>query len=153
MEDINPFWPEAEENDTGIFFTCHDVDLDTLDADAWSTWIKEVIAEESYELTRIDYIFCSDEFLLEVNRTHLDHDFYTDIITFPLNANPIIAEIYISVERVKENAASYSVPFQDELMRVIIHGILHLCGYDDHEEADIAFIRKREEYYLKKLVS
>jgi rRNA maturation RNase YbeY len=154
VEDINPFWPEeAEENDTGIFFTCHDVDLDTLDADAWSTWIKEVIAEEGYELTRIDYIFCSDEFLLEVNRTHLDHDFYTDIITFPLNANPIIAEIYISIERVKENATSYSVPFQDELLRVIIHGILHLCGYDDHEETDIAFIRKREEYYLKKLVS
>ena len=153
MENIDPFWPEAEANDTGIFFTCHDVDLDTLDADTWSTWIKEVIEEEGYELARIDYIFCSDEFLLEVNRTHLDHDFYTDIITFPLNPNPIIAEIYISVDRVRENATSYSVPFEDELMRVIIHGILHLCGYDDHEEADIAFIRKKEAYYLKKLVS
>ena len=153
MENIDPFWPEAEANDTGIFFTCHDVDLDTLDADSWSTWIKEVIEEEGYELTRIDYIFCSDEFLLEVNRTHLDHDFYTDIITFPLNPNPIIAEIYISVDRVRENATSYSVSFEDELMRVIIHGILHLCGYDDHEEADIAFIRKKEAYYLKKLVS
>ena len=153
MENIDPFWPEAEANDTGIFFTCHDVDLDTLDADSWSTWIKEVIEEEGYELTRIDYIFCSDEFLLEVNRTHLDHDFYTDIITFPLNPNPIIAEIYISLDRVRENATSYSVSFEDELMRVIIHGILHLCGYDDHEEADIAFIRKKEAYYLKKLVS
>jgi len=153
VENIDPFWPEAEANDTGIFFTCHDVDLDTLDADTWSTWIKEVIEEEGYELTRIDYIFCSDEFLLEVNRTHLDHDFYTDIITFPLNPNPIIAEIYISLDRVRENATSYSVSFEDELMRVIIHGILHLCGYDDHEEADIAFIRKKEAYYLKKLVS
>ena len=153
MENIDPFWPEAEANDTGIFFTCHDVDLDTLDADTWSTWIKEVIEEEGFELTRIDYIFCSDEFLLEVNRTHLDHDFYTDIITFPLNPNPIIAEIYISLDRVRENATSYSVSFEDELMRVIIHGILHLCGYDDHEEADIAFIRKKEAYYLKKLVS
>ena len=153
MENIDPFWPEAESNDTGIFFTCHDVDLDILDGDSWSTWIKEVIEEEGYELTRIDYIFCSDEFLLEVNRTHLDHDFYTDIITFPLNPNPIIAEIYISLDRVRENATSYSVSFEDELMRVIIHGILHLCGYDDHEEADIAFIRKKEAYYLKKLVS
>jgi len=153
VENIDPFWPEAEANDTGIFFTCHDVDLDTLDADTWSTWIKEVIEEEGYELARIDYIFCSDEFLLEVNRTHLDHDFYTDIITFPLNPNPIIAEIYISLDRVRENATSYSVSFEDELMRVIIHGILHLCGYDDHEEADIAFIRKKEAYYLKKLVS
>lgn len=152
MEDIDPFWPETEEDNSGIFFTCHDVDLDIVDVDAWTTWIKETIEEEGYELTRIDYIFCSDEFLLEVNRTHLDHDFYTDIITFPLNANPIMAEIYISVDRVKENAASFSVAFRDELLRVIIHGVLHLCGYDDHEEVDIAFIRKKEEYYLKKLI-
>jgi len=152
VEDIDPTWPEAEADDSGIFFTCHDVDLDIIDPDAWSAWIKETIENEGYELARIDYIFCSDEFLLEVNRTHLDHDFYTDIITFPLNANPIMAEIYISVDRVKENAASFKVPFQEELLRVIIHGILHLCGYDDHEEDDIAFIRKKEEYYLKKLI-
>jgi ssRNA-specific RNase YbeY (16S rRNA maturation enzyme) len=82
VENIDPFWPEAEANDIGVFFTCHDVDLDIW-MRLWSTWIKEVIEEEGYELTRIDYIFCSDEFLLEVNRTHLDHDFYTDIITFP----------------------------------------------------------------------
>jgi probable rRNA maturation factor len=153
VEDIDPFWPEAEADDSGIFFTCHDVDLDIIDVEAWTTWIKETIEEEGYELTRIDYIFCSDEFLLEVNRTHLDHDFYTDIITFPLNTNPIMAEIYISIDRVKENAASYSVSFRDELLRVIIHGILHLCGYEDHEEVDIAFIRKKEEYYLKKINS
>lgn len=152
MEDIDPFWPEAEADESGIFFTCHDVDLDVIDSDAWSTWIEEAIDNEGYELARIDFIFCSDEFLLEVNRTHLDHDFYTDIITFPLNANPIMAEIYISLDRVKENAASFKVSFREELLRVIIHGVLHLCGYDDHEEDDIAFIRKKEEYYLKKLI-
>lgn len=152
MEDIDPFWPEADD-DSGIFFTCHDVDLDIPDHDAWSAWIQETIRDEGYEMARIDYIFCSDEFLLEVNRTHLDHDFYTDIITFPLNANPIMAEIYISVDRVRENAAAYAASFQDELLRVIIHGILHLCGYDDHDEDDIALIRKKEEYYLKKVIS
>ena len=153
MEDIDPFWPEPEEEDTGIFFACHDVDLDITDPDGWSAWIQEAIDEEGYELTRIDYIFCSDEFLLEVNRTHLDHDFYTDIITFPLNPNPIVAEIYISVERVKENAQQFSKSFLDELHRVMIHGILHLCGYEDHEDLDVAMIRKKEEYYLKKLVA
>lgn len=153
MENIDPFWPEADGHDTGVFFTCHDIDLDVKDPDQWETWIKQAIEEEGYELARIDYIFCSDEFLLEVNRTHLDHDFYTDIITFPLNENPIMAEIYISVDRVKENATSFSKTFEDELHRVMIHGILHLCGYDDHEEVDVAMIRRKEEHYLKKLVS
>lgn len=100
MEDIDPFWPHTEEDETGIFFTCHDVSIDLQNKERWSDWIEEVIEAESHELTRIDYIFCSDEFLLEVNRTHLDHDFYTDIITFPLNENPIISEIYISIDRV-----------------------------------------------------
>ena len=153
MEDIDPFWPEPEDEDAGIFFTIHDVDLDIADPDAWAAWIQQAIDEEGYELTRIDYIFCSDEFLLEVNRTHLDHDFYTDIITFPLNPNPIVAEIYISVERVKENAQQFSKSFLDELHRVMIHGVLHLCGYEDHEDLDVAMIRKKEEYYLKKLVA
>jgi probable rRNA maturation factor len=150
VEDIDPFWPEPEDEESGIFFTCHDIELDIADAAAWVEWIRETVEEEGFELTRIDYIFCSDDFLLEVNRTHLDHDFYTDIITFPLNANPIIAEIYISVERVRENARAYSKSFLDELHRVMIHGILHLCGYNDHEENDIDIIRRKEEYYLGK---
>jgi probable rRNA maturation factor len=152
VEDLDPTWPEAEDHDTGIFFTNHDVDLDIVDPDKWQIWIQQAIEEEGYELARIDFIFCSDEFLLEVNRAHLDHDFYTDILTFPLNSNPIIAEIYISVDRTMENATSYSKSFEDELQRVMIHGILHLCGYDDHDETDVAMIRRKEEYYLKKLV-
>ncbi|HQW03710.1 MAG TPA: rRNA maturation RNase YbeY, partial [Saprospiraceae bacterium] len=94
-----------------------------------------------------------DEFLLEINRNHLDHDYYTDIITFPLNDNPLIAEIYISIDRVQENATGLNIPFEDELHRVMIHGVLHLCGYDDHEEEDIRVIRKKEEFYLKKLAA
>ncbi|HJW31199.1 MAG TPA: rRNA maturation RNase YbeY [Saprospiraceae bacterium] len=148
MEDLDPFWPNPAAEETGIFFTCHDVTIDLADQKQWADWITEAIREEGYELTRIDYIFCSDEFLLEVNRTHLDHDFYTDIITFPLNENPIIAEIYISTERVKENASSLSISFMDELHRVMIHGVLHLCGYGDEDEGDKKIIRKKEDAYL-----
>jgi rRNA maturation RNase YbeY len=151
VEDLTPFWPETGEEETGIFFTCHDVDIDIPDPDKWVHWIAGTIEAEGYELARIDYIFCSDAFLLEVNQTHLGHDDFTDIITFPLNENPIIAEIYISTERVKENAARLGIPFQDELHRVMIHGILHLCGYDDHEEGDIRLIRQKEDLYLKSL--
>lgn len=151
MENLDPYWPETEEDEAGIFFTCHDVDLDLQNAGSWAEWIQEVIEDEGYELARIDYIFCTDEFLLEVNRTHLDHDFYTDIITFPLNKNPIIAEVYISLERVKENATSYSKSFDDELLRVMIHGILHLVGYEDHDEDDVRVIRKKEEAYMKRV--
>ena len=151
MEDIDPYWPETDADESGIFFTCHDIELDLHDAESWADWIHEVIEDEGFELARVDYIFCSDEFLLEVNRTHLDHDFYTDIITFPLNSNPIMAEIYISIDRVKENAASFSKSFDDELHRVMIHGILHLVGYDDHEEDDVEIIRKKEEEYVGRL--
>lgn len=152
MEDLTPFWPDTGEETTGIYFTCHDVKFDISNPDRWAHWITSSIESEGYELARIDYIFCSDAFLLEVNQTHLGHDDYTDIITFPLNTNPIIAEIYISLDRVRENAASLHIPFTDELHRVMIHGILHLCGYDDHEEGDIRIIRRKEEEYLSKLV-
>ena len=153
MEDIDPYWPETDADESGIFFTCHDIELDLHDAESWADWIHEVLEDEGFELARVDYIFCSDEFLLEVNRTHLDHDFYTDIITFPLNSNPVMAEIYISIERVKENAASFFKSFDDELHRVMIHGILHLVGYDDHEEHDVEIIRKKEEEYVKRVMS
>ena len=151
MEDLIPDWPGTEEEESGIFFTVHDVDFELPDPDKVSVWIAEAIEEEGFGLHRIDYIFCSDAYLLEVNQTHLDHDFFTDIITFPLNADPIMAEIYISIDRVKENAAGLNIPFEDELYRVMIHGVLHLCGYDDHEEEDIRVIRSKEEEYIEKI--
>ena len=151
MEDLTPLWPDTGEETTGIFFTCHDVEIDLSHAPQWEQWISDTIKAEGYALARIDYIFCSDAFLLEVNQTHLGHDDYTDIITFPLNANPILAEIYISIERVRENAQQLQVPFDEELQRVMIHGVLHLCGYDDHEEGDIELIRKKEAFYLDKI--
>lgn len=151
MEDIVPVWPGTGDEATGIFFTNHDVEMDPAGIEHLSPWISHTIEKEGFELTRLDFIFCSDEFLLEINRSHLGHDYYTDILTFPLNRDPILAEIYISLDRVKENASALHIPFEEELHRVMIHGVLHLCGYDDHTEEDIRIIRGKEEECLKYL--
>jgi len=152
VEDLNPDWPETGEDDeSGVFFTSHDVEFEPAHPERLVEWILETIESEGQELTRLDIVFCSDAFLLEINQKHLGHDFYTDIITFPLNENPLLAEIYISIDRVKENAQSLHIPFENELHRVMIHGVLHLCGYDDHEEEDIQIIRKKEDFYLGEL--
>lgn len=151
MENLIPDWPLTEEDESGVFFTSNDVTFEPADPDRLIQWILNTVASEGHELNRLDIVFCSDEFLLEINRNHLDHDYYTDIITFPLNDNPLIAEIYISIDRVQENAAGLHVSFEDELHRVMIHGVLHLCGYDDHEDSDIIVIRKKEEEYLRIL--
>ena len=148
---IVPSWPGIHREKPNIFFTIHDIEFDLSDQASLEEWITEAIQEEGFELGRIDYIFCSDEFLLDINRTHLQHEDYTDIITFPLEENPIVGEIYISVDRVKENAAAFQTNFDHELHRVMIHGVLHLCGYDDHEEPDIEEIRAKEEKYLGRI--
>ena len=152
MENLDPTtWPETEDDPSGVFFTSHEVPFELQDKEIITEWIFQTAEAEAFSLNRLDVIFCSDEFLLDINKTHLNHDYYTDIITFPLHANPIQAELYISIDRVKENAAALKIPFTDELHRVIIHGLLHLCGYDDHEEADIRLIRSKEETYLNAL--
>jgi probable rRNA maturation factor len=151
VENLNPDWPETGEDESGVFFTSHDVEFEPAHAERLVHWILGTIVSEGYELNRLDIIFCSDDFLLEVNQKHLGHDFYTDIITFPLNENPLLAEIYISIDRVKDNAQTLDIPFERELHRVMIHGVLHLCGYDDHEEEDIKIIRKKEDFYLGEL--
>jgi len=148
VEDLNTVWPDMGEDESGIFFTAHDVDFTPGNPEQLIQWIHDTIESEGFGLNRLDFVFCSDAFLLEINRTHLDHDYFTDIITFPLNEDPLMAEIYISTERVKENAEGLNIPFEEELHRVMIHGVLHLCGYDDHEEEDIRVIRKKEEDYL-----
>lgn len=151
MEDLSPDWPDTGDEASGIFFTADDVTFEPADPARLIQWIFDTIESEGFELNRLDIIFCSDESLLEINRDHLGHDFYTDIITFPLNDNPLIAEIYISTDRVKENAQALQIPLESELHRVMIHGVLHLCGYDDHEEEDIRIIRKKEDACLKVL--
>ena len=107
---------------------------------------------EGFSAQRIDIIFCSDEYLLKINQEFLNHDFYTDIVTFgePLSDKSITGELYISGDRVMDNANALNQDFQRELHRVIFHGCLHLCGYLDKSSKEIAIMRKMEDYYLKK---
>lgn len=98
----------------------------------------------------IQYIFCSDEYLLQINKQFLQHDYFTDIITFDLSSGEMVdAEIYISIDRVKENAKSFSVSYSQEIKRVIIHGALHLCGYRDKTKGEITLMREKESEYLR----
>ena len=116
-----------------------------------SSWITDTINEEETQLEEISYIFCTDDYLLKINQEHLDHDTYTDIITFDYTEDGIISsEIYISVDRVRENAKNLGVGALDEMHRVIIHGVLHLCGYKDKSDLQSQEMRGKENYYLRK---
>ena len=114
-----------------------------------SAWILSVIKNESFVLGDVNYIFCDDKYLLEKNIKYLKHNTLTDIISFDYTEGDIISgDIYISVERVEENAKELSIPFLDELHRVMVHGILHYCGYKDKLKSEINEMRSKEDYYL-----
>ena len=114
-------------------------------------WIKTIIDNEKKITGQINYTFVSDEALLKMNMEFLNHNTYTDIITFDYCENKKInGDIFISIDRVKENATKFKVPFEDELHRVIIHGVLHLCGYKDKTKKDVEIIRKKENSSLAK---
>lgn len=114
--------------------------------------IKNIISNENKKLGKINYIFCDDEYLLKINQEYLQHDYYTDIITFDyVKGNVISGDLFISLERVKDNAEKLSSSFNEEFMRVIAHGILHLCGYKDKKKEDIKTMRSKENFYIKNL--
>lgn len=118
------------------------------------SFIETLFRKEGRSLDSLNYIFCTDKKLLEINRQYLQHDFYTDIISFDLSADKVVTgEIYISIDRVKENARNLGVSFRSELHRVIFHGALHLCGYKDKKKEEISEMRRREDYWLKKYFS
>ena len=114
-------------------------------------FIRQMILKEGLTLESINYIFCSDQYLLVINKKYLNHDYYTDIITFNMSTNsePLMAEVYISVERVRENAKLLNIPVGDELLRVMFHGVLHLCGYNDKKPVQKLEMRERENHYLR----
>jgi len=119
------------------------------DEEEVSLWIKNVVNEEEFELGDLSYVFCSDDFLHEMNLEYLDHDTLTDIITFDYRQGKLInGEIYISTDRVEENATKYQVSFEDELHRVMIHGVLHICGYNDLTESEEKQMRSKENWAL-----
>ena len=113
-------------------------------------WLRDTITAEGYKLEELNFIFCSDEYLLGINQQYLDHDTYTDVITFDNSevAKTIVGDIFISIDRIRENATAYKHDFLDELCRVMVHGTLHLLGYPDKGKAAKKIMTKKEDFYL-----
>jgi len=127
----------------------YETDFKLDNEDQISRWISNTIEEENCNEGEINYIFCSDDYLHKINVEFLNHDTLTDIISFDYTVGKELhGDIYISVDRVKENALEFNTTFADELARVIIHGILHYCGYKDKREADADLMRSKENHYL-----
>ena len=118
-----------------------------LDHEAdFSKWLSTVILSENKKEGDINYVFCDDEYLLEINQQYLDHDTLTDIISFDYSVgNELHGDIFVSVERVRENASDFNVTFHEEIKRVLVHGVLHYCGYKDKSESDEQIMRKKED--------
>ena len=135
-----------------LFF--EDVDLINLDSKFLSSWLSNVCDEESKVLYEVNLIFCSDEYLLKMNIEYLQHDYYTDIISFDYcEDNKILGDLFISKDRVLDNSIEHNVSFDFEIQRVIVHGVLHLCGYKDKTDVEEILMRNKEDYYLSKIVS
>lgn len=125
-------------------------DIDPIEIDSKSNeWLQKLIVLEGKKVGKINYIFVSDDGLLKVNRDFLQHDYYTDVITFDyVKGKTISADIFVSLPRISENAISHSKDFKSELHRVLAHGLLHLCGYKDKTEDEITEMRSKEDFYL-----
>jgi len=120
------------------------------DESRFESWLRQVVTSEGKKTGEISFIFCDDEYLLKINKEYLDHDTYTDIISFDNSLGNILnGDIFISTERVAENAISYEVSFEEELKRVMVHGVLHFCGYTDKSTAEKEVMREKEEEKMK----
>ncbi|WP_421977568.1 rRNA maturation RNase YbeY [Roseivirga seohaensis] len=134
-----------------INFFSEDIDFTLKTEDQIIAWLKRIAETENSSIEEISYVFCSDDYLLKINQEYLDHDYYTDIITFDNRDNPkdpIESDIFISIDRVTENASDQNVSFELELKRVLAHGLLHLIGYNDKTEEEQQLMREKEEAYL-----
>lgn len=137
---------------SGISISLEDVSIRLEKKRVLYHWIKSVIESEKYILGTISIILCSDEYLLQINKKFLSHNYYTDIITFNYSQENLVSgELFISIDRVKENAVKFKVSFKKELNRVMIHGTLHLCGYKDKTVLDIKKMKRKENQKLKML--
>ncbi|MCS6928745.1 MAG: rRNA maturation RNase YbeY [Saprospiraceae bacterium] len=131
-----------------IVFCFEDIDAEPLPEEPLKAWLKAVAEAEGVPLLELTYIFTSDEYLRRLNCEYLQHDYYTDVITFPYTSGYIHGDVFISLERVRENAQLYEVPFQQELCRVIVHGLLHLAGYTDDTDTERLIMQQKENQYL-----
>ena len=132
-------------NQDGIINFYSENDFDIVEKEVYKKWIERVISSEGKRLGEISYIFCDDDYLLDINQRFLSHDTYTDIISFDDSiGNLLNGDIYISTERVRENALEFNEDFETELKRVLVHGILHYCGYKDKSDEDAMLMREKE---------
>lgn len=128
----------------------YESDFTLSNEEVYTDWIENVLASEGKSLGELSYIFCDDEYLLEINQQYLDHDTLTDIISFDYTEGDMVSgDIFISVERVQDNANDLNTIFEEELKRVIIHGVLHYCGYKDKSASDEALMRSKEDEKIK----
>lgn len=133
-----------------ITFYTEDISFTLPQKRDFRAWIESVVRSNNKEVGEISYIFCSDAYLLDVNKQYLNHDYYTDIITFDYCEGQVVSgDLFISIQRVKEYASENSIDFQNELQRVVIHGVLHLLGHKDKKKEDAANMRKLEENAMK----
>lgn len=137
-----------------VFFHNEDVDFPFHQKNKKKRWLKDVIEHLDFKLGNISVIFCSDDYLLSLNKKHLNHNYYTDVITFNYCSNETISgDIFVSVDRVRAFSIDTNTSFLSEINRVIVHGVLHLCGFDDKKPDEILKMRKLEDLYLTKLKS
>lgn len=133
--------------EVNIFF--EDVEIPGLSSEFFILWFSKVCVSENHVLDCVNLIFCSDEYLLELNKQHLNHDYYTDIITFDYTEGKLVSgDLFISWERVRDNASSLSVSEEEELNRVAVHGLLHLLGYSDKSDEELRVMRMKEDFAL-----
>ena len=136
-----------------INYYVEDVQFPKLKKRFTTAWIGRVLDIERKSLGEISYIFCSDTFLLEMNKKYLNHNYYTDVITFDYEVdNKVSGDIFISIDRISENSTDFKTTFVNELQRIMIHGVLHLLGYKDKNEMDKRIMTAKEDYYLKILL-
>ena len=133
-----------------IHFFSEDISFTLKEKNKVRNWIKNTIRSEGKKLKELNFIFCSDAYLLEINKQYLNHDTFTDIVTFDNSESPdlIIGDVFISIERIRENASKYKVVEKDELHRVIVHGTLHLIGYKDKTKSDKSLMTEKEDHHL-----
>ncbi|MEM9545448.1 MAG: rRNA maturation RNase YbeY [Bacteroidota bacterium] len=134
-----------------ILFHKEEIEVQLPDEKKLTQWLCNIAGTEDKKVKQVTYIFCDDEYLLEINKQFLNHDFYTDIITFPYKqGSEIESDIFISVDRVRENATLYKVDFDRELLRVIAHGLLHLMGYKDKTKEEEKVMRAQEDLAIER---
>ena len=140
----------ATSKKTKVHFFSHDISTSLKNRANLKRFIESIFKKEKQSLSTINYIFCSDRALLEINKKYLNHDFYTDVITFDLSTDSkaMSAEVYISIERIRDNAKHLGLSIKSELHRVLFHAALHLCGYNDKKKKDKEIMRKRETELL-----